>query len=157
MVEQNTLAAYIPGAAEILVIRENVDDSNLDGLKLVLVHELVHRGQHVNRPELFERVDALLRESYNILHSSTPDLQAQQQVFRQVQPLMTLMESHASYVHGLLRPLHFPHAQVESHFNLATVLMRLVGGQKLAQYTDGLPQVARATRQGNIEALYNEL
>ena len=44
LVEQDTLAAYLPGADEILAIRENVDDSNLNSLRLALGHELMNRG-----------------------------------------------------------------------------------------------------------------
>jgi hypothetical protein len=65
MVEQNILAAYMPGKGEILVIRENVDDSSL-----------------------------------------------------------------------------------------GTLLMRLFGAAKIAQYTDGLPQAAAAVKSGRIELLY---
>ncbi|NLG99778.1 MAG: hypothetical protein GX491_20675 [Chloroflexi bacterium] len=45
MLENNILGAYEPSTQEILVVRENVDESNLDGLRLILAHELVHRGQ----------------------------------------------------------------------------------------------------------------
>jgi hypothetical protein len=31
----------------MLIIGENVDDSNIDGLRLVVAHELVLRGQHL--------------------------------------------------------------------------------------------------------------
>jgi len=47
LVENNVLAAYEPLTNELMVVRENVDDSNLDGLKVVLGHELTHRGQHM--------------------------------------------------------------------------------------------------------------
>lgn len=55
LVEINVLAAYEPLTNELMVVRGKVDDSNLDGLKLVLAHELTHRGQHVHHPALFER------------------------------------------------------------------------------------------------------
>jgi hypothetical protein len=33
-----------------MVVRENGDDSDLDGLKLFLAHELTHRSQRVHHP-----------------------------------------------------------------------------------------------------------
>ena len=64
VVEGTVLAAYEPSTSELLVVRENVDDSNLDGLRLVVAHELVHRGQHVNHGELFAQVDAAVRAAF---------------------------------------------------------------------------------------------
>ena len=98
LIEQNTLAAYMPGAGEILVIRENVDDSNLDGLRLVLGHELVHRGQHLAHGLLLTRVDELLKQAFAQIHSGDPNLQPLRQIMGQIQPIMTLLESHAAFV-----------------------------------------------------------
>ncbi len=36
VIEGSLLAAYLPASQELLVVRENLDDSNLDGLRLVL-------------------------------------------------------------------------------------------------------------------------
>ena len=60
LVENNVLAAYEPLSNELMVVRENVDDSNLDGLGLILAHELTHRGQHIQHPSLFERINRIL-------------------------------------------------------------------------------------------------
>jgi len=154
LIEQNTLAAYLPGAGEILVIRENVDDSNLDGLRLVLGHELVHRGQHLAHGPLLARVDELLKQAFAQIHSGDPNLQPLLQIMGQIRPIMTLLESHAAYIQDRLREAYLPEARIESHFNLATLLMRLVGSSKVAQYTDGLPQVAAAVASGRVESLY---
>lgn len=157
LVEQNTLAAYLPAAGEIVVIQENVDDSNLDGLKLVLAHELVHRGQHLAHGDLFVRVEQLLRQALVQIQSGQPDLGQIRQLMGEIQPVMTLLESHAAYIQGHLQQFQFPQARIESHFNLGTVLMRLVGAGKVAQYTDGLPQVAGAYAAGKVDALYTGL
>lgn len=156
LVEQNVLAAYMPVAEEILVIRENVDDSNLDGLRLVLVHELVHRGQHMAHRDLFARTDALLRQAFALLRSGEPALPQIRQIMQEAQPIMTLLESHAAYIQRHMQA-RFPEAHIESHFSLATLLMRLAGARKVAQYTDGLPQVAAAATSGGVESLYAEL
>jgi hypothetical protein len=74
MLEFTILAAYQPITGEILAIRENVDDSNLEGLKLVVGHELVHRGQHVQYPELFLRLDAIFKEVFASLTSGKVDV-----------------------------------------------------------------------------------
>jgi hypothetical protein len=154
LIEENVLAAYLPGKGEIVVIRENVDDSNLDGLKLILAHELVHRGQHMVHGRLFTRVDDLLRQVFNEPKPDTMDIIKLRSIIEQIQPIMTLLESHATYIQGLLKQTDFPDARVETHFNIASILLRLVGMPKIAQYTDGLPQVASAATSGNIESLY---
>lgn len=157
MVEANSLAAYMPGKGEILVIRENVDDSNLDGLKLILGHELVHRGQHLTHGELFQRVDHSILEVFQEIQYQSFDYQRIQSAFEQIQPIMTLLESHASYIQGLLQQRYYPNAQIEKPFNLAVLLMRLVGTPKIAQYSDGLPQIQAAYAAGNIDLLYRSL
>jgi len=43
------------------------------------------------------------------------DLQKLRRYFEEVQPLMTLIESHASYVQGVLCQRYFPQAQIEHH------------------------------------------
>jgi hypothetical protein len=154
LVESNVLAAYEPLANELMVIRENVDDSNLDGLRLVLAHELTHRGQHVNHPELFERVNRILVSMLKGAEAGTIDLQRTLKYFEEVKPLMTLIESHASYIQGVIGRQHYPDAQIEQHFTLPVLLFRVLGFGKTAQYTEGLPQVSAAMQQGTIDRLF---
>jgi len=154
LIEENTLAAYLPGRGEIVVIRENVDDSNMDGLRLILAHELVHRGQHMAHGSLFSHVDNLLRQAFVEMKSDTTNITKMRLIFEQIQPIMTLLESHATYIQVFLKQTYFPDARVETHFNIAALLMRLVGMPKIAQYTDAIPQVAAAATSGNIESLY---
>lgn len=154
LIENNTLAAYEPLANELMVIRENVDDSNLDGLRLVLAHELTHRGQHVNHPELFERVNKLLLSVIKGMDSDQVDFQQIRLYFEQVKPLMTLIESHASYVQGLMKQQYYPLAQIEKQFSLPVLLFRVLGFGKTSQYTAGLPQVTSAMQKGRIDSLF---
>lgn len=157
MIEANYLAAYMHGSGEILVIRENVDDSNLDGLKLILGHELVHRGQHRTHPELFQRIDDYTVQVFSEIQKQPADFQQVQLAFEQIQPIMTVLESHASYIQALLNQKYYPDAQIETPFNLAILLMRLVGAPKLAQYTDGLPQIESAYQTGEVDRLYRNI
>lgn len=154
LVESNVLAAYEPLANELMVIRENVDDSNPDGLRLVLAHELTHRGQHVNHPELFERVNRILVTMLRGAESAAMDLQQTLKYFEEVKPLMTLIESHASYIQGIIHQKHYPNAQIEQHFTLPVLIFRVLGFGKTSQYTEGLPQVTRAMQQGSIDRLF---
>ena len=157
VIEANVLGAYEPSTEELLVVRENVDDSNLDGLRVVVSHELVHRGQHVNHPNVFERVDAMLRSLFDAIASGPMDLAELRRRIDEVRPLMTVVESHAVYVQEQLRCTHFADAVIESHFNLPTLLFRLFGGAKIRQYTDGVPQIADAVSRGGVDALYTGL
>ena len=154
LIEQNTLAAYLPETGEIVVIRENVDDSNMDGLRLVLAHELVHRGQHIVHGHLFSRVEELLHQAIAQIQSADMDFRQILRITDEIQPIMTLLESHAAYVQGILKHTCYPNAHIESNFNLATLLFRLIGSRKIAQYTDGLPQINAAVASGEVESLY---
>jgi len=153
IIEGVVLAAYQPATQELLVIRENVDESNLDGLRLVVGHELVHRGQHLRYPELFCRIDQVIAEVFN----NPLGLRTIIARVAGLKPLMTLLESHAHYVQEQLRQQFFPEAVIEHHFNLPAVLMRVFGRGKLAQYKDGVPMVARAVAQGHLDRLFQEL
>jgi hypothetical protein len=157
VVEHSVAAAYEPSTGELSVIRENVDDSNLDGLRLVVAHELVHRGQHLHHPEHFDRVDSVIREMFAYISDGGTDLGMITEKASHVQSIMTVLESHAVYVQEVLREARFPDAMIESHFSLAAVLLRFFAGAKAAQYRDGVPQVAEATRRGRIDRMYGDL
>lgn len=156
VVENVILAAYEPSTQELYVVRENVDDSNLDGLRLVLAHELVHRGQHVNHGEMFRRVDQVARELFQIILEGGGMSRALQKM-KEGQEVMTLLESHAHFVQDVLRASRFPGASIESHFSLPAVLMRIFGKAKLSQYEQAVPAVAGAATSGTIDALYESL
>ena len=157
LIEKNVLAASEPLANELMVIRENVDDSNLDGLRLVLAHELTHRGQHVHHPQLFQRVNELLLSVLKEANSGDMDFQKMRAWFEQVKPLMTLIESHASYIQGLLGRLNYPQAQIEKPISLPVLIFRVLGFGKTTQYTAGLPQVSEAYQKGSIDSLFERL
>lgn len=157
VIEGNVLGAYQPSTGELVIVRENVDDSNMDGLRVVVAHELVHRAQHVNRPELFERMDRVIRQVVDGCLRGRIGFAELRTRMDQVTPVMTLIESHAYYVQEVIREKHFPAAVIESHFNLATLLMRLFGGAKISRYTEGIPAVAEAASAGDVESLYANL
>jgi len=157
VLESTILAAYQPNTQEILVIRENVDESNMDGLKLVIGHELVHRGQHVQHPELFLRLDEILKQVLVSFTSGNADLKNLIQKMEKIRPIMTLIESHARFVQEQLKQIYFPNAKIESHFNLATLLLRMFGRQKMSQYTEGIADVASATKSGDVDSLFKRL
>ena len=157
-VEGNALAAYLPWNEELVVIRENVDDSNLDGLKLVIGHELAHRAQHFRHPDLFAQVDEvahLIATAY-FEDALQPNLEQLATTVLKIQPVMTLLESHAMYVQNILASRYFPAARIESHFSLPVLLFRLFGELKTSQYTAGASAVAAAMASGDIDNLYQE-
>lgn len=154
VIEGNLLGAYDSKRSELLIVRENVDDSNLDGLKLIVGHELVHRGQHVQYGELFDQLDVAIRECFAAIDEDDISFGNALASVDQVKPIMTLLESHANFIQAILERDHFPNARIESHFNIATLLMRLLGRKKLSQYTDGIPAVADAMQQGTVDELF---
>ena len=155
IIEGAILAAYQPATGELLVIRENVDDSNLDGLRLLIAHELVHRGQHLHHPELFQRIDTMIRDTVASMNNDAASVRDVWQRASRIQPLMTIIESHAHYVQEELRENCYPDAVVESHMDLPALLFRILGHGKVAQYTNGIPTVAAASAKGDIDSLYN--
>jgi hypothetical protein len=157
VLESNILAAYQPNTQELLIIRENVDESNLDGLKLVVGHELVHRGQHMQHPQLFFRLDEILKEVLVSFTSGKADVKNLIPKMEEIRPIMTLIESHARFIQEQLKQTNFPNAKIETHFNLATLLMRLFGKQKISQYTEGIADVASASRKGEVDSLFKRL
>jgi len=156
LIEGNVQAAYDPGGGALLVIRENVDDGNPDGLRVIVAHELVHRGQHLHHGELFVKVDAIMGAFLNSMLERRLGIRDTIRVVNEIQPPMTLLESHAFYVQESLRASHFPGARIESHFSLPALLFRLFGARKIAQYTDGFATVAEAAAHGKVENLYAE-
>lgn len=151
MIESNILAAYDHGRQEILVVRENVDDSNLDGLRLVLCHELVHRGQHIHHAPLFSRVDQVIRDAF--VAGSDGDA-AVRDALEEIDAIMTLFESHAHFVELEIKRLYLPHGVVESHFDMLSLIFHYVGQQKLSQYVEGIPAISSAVRSGTLDALF---
>jgi len=154
LVENNVLAAYEPLSNELMVIRENVDDSNREGLLLVLAHELTHRGQHVNHPALFERINHNLVRILKGLETGESDIWKMRVCYEEVRPIMTLIESHASYIQAALSHQYFPQARIERHFTLPVLIFRVLGYGKVSQYTESLPQVAEAMKRGKIDYLF---
>ena len=157
LVFATSVTAYQPSTQELLVVRENVDESNLDGLRIIVAHELVHRAQHLNHPELFDQVDDAVRHAFDELSAGKAGLRDLWDGAGHVRAIMTLLESHAYYVQEQLRRTRFVGATVERHFGLAPLLLRALGGFKLSQYTLAVPQVAEATRTGTIDGLYASL
>jgi hypothetical protein len=156
IIECNILAAYEPSRAELMVVRENVDESNMDGLRVVVAHELVHRAQHVNQPDVFAGIDNEVRTIFELISSPDGFKEAMRRV-EAMQPAMSLMDSHAMYVQEMLHMTQFPHAAIEHHFTLPALLGRLLGGRKIAQYTDGISEVADAVEQGTVDELFRRM
>jgi len=154
LIENNVLGAYQPHSQELLVVRENVDDSNLEGLSLVLGHELVHRGQHMNHPALFDRVDQTSRDVIQFLGQGNLDFDYINQKFNEIKSSMTLIESHATYITQLLKRKYYPNAVIETHFSLPVILFRILGITKVSQYVEGIPQVSEAMGRGSIDELF---
>jgi hypothetical protein len=156
MVEGSLLAAYMPASQELLVVRENLDDSNLNGLRLVLAHELVHRAQHVTHPELFAQIDHRTQMVFCAYFQSPGSLGLHEfiQALREIQTMMSLVESHAVYIQTMLAKSHFADAHVEPHFSLPVLLFRLLGADKISQYTTGIPAIAEAASAGKMDALF---
>lgn len=154
--EAAILAAYVPWNSEIIIMRENVDDSNLNGLRLILGHELVHRAQHINHPQIFNRLEVLSQRIYLAFYEAQADLDLEQimDTLLEIRSIKTLIESHAMVVQNSLHREHYPDAKIESHWSLLTMLFRLIGAENLSHYQDGIPMVKEAMERETIDDLY---
>ncbi len=116
----------------------------------------MHRAQHVNHPKLFEQIDHLTRLALCAYFQSPGSLSLHEfiQTLKEIRTMMTLVESHAVFIQNVLAKSHFSQAQVEAHFSLPVLLFRLLGQEKISQYTDGLPAVAEAAAAGNVDMLF---
>jgi len=157
VVEANILGAYQPGTEQLIIIRENVDESNFDGLKLIIGHELVHRGQHLYFKHLFDQIDEKIKNIFGNINSDMVPFKEIIQEMEQIRPIMSLIESHAYYIQSVLKQNYFPDAKIESHFNVATILMSTFGKAKTSQYTEKIPEVSRAFNNGTMDSLYLNL
>jgi hypothetical protein len=155
--EGSIQAAYQPNDQAILVVRENVDDSNLDGLRLTLAHELVHRGQHVTHPELFAKIENQLHAiNPGMIETPDPDqVQTILDALEEIRPIMVLLESHAFYIQQQLAMNVYPEGRIEEQRSLPVYLFRLFGGYKLSQYQEGLPAVSNAAQNGKVNELFH--
>ena len=138
---------------------ENVDDSNLDGLRLILGHELVHRAQHVNHPQIIKRLEKLTQRIYLVFFDGKANLDLEQimDTLIATRSIMTLIENLASAVQHTLNREHYPDAKIEFHWSLPVMLFRLVGAEKLSQYQDGVPMVMEAMERRAIDDLYQRV
>jgi hypothetical protein len=157
LLEENILAAYDHGGQEIIVVRENVEAGDIDGLRLVLAHELVHRGQHVQHRKVFGLADSLLREAVSITGPEGAATDLARGRLNRLDAIMTLLESHARYVEREVNRLYLPRATVPSHFDMLAFLFQVLNPRKSRQYSDGLPEVANAVQSGKVDSLYEAL
>jgi hypothetical protein len=148
VLEGTTLAAYDHGNGTLYVVRENVDDSNKDGLKVILGHELVHRGQGLYHPDLLQRTEQIAAE---VLTAET--LSGKIEKIQEANAIMTLLEGHATLVQGALQRL-YPKAKIERHWGITALLFRSLGFLKARQYTVGTERLAALESPTELEALY---
>ncbi len=158
LIENSYLAGYLPGSGSICIVRENVDDSNMDGLRLVIAHELVHRAQHLRFPQLIARMDAQLVDMLKPLlepdHNAVPDMNAVNLHLTQVEPVMTLFESHAAFIQQRIKERYYPQARIEEHFTLLATILEFLFGARQNRYTRGLPAIDAAYAEGKIDDLF---
>jgi hypothetical protein len=154
MIESNILGAFEPSTCELIIVKENVDDSNLDGLKVVILHELVHYGQYLYHSTIFDNLENLRYQVTTAVENR--EAGKAMDLLGKTQQLMTLLESHAHFIEEQIKNRVYPRAKVESHFNWATILMSIISPSKQAQYLDGLPVISQAAKSSRIDDLFRQ-
>ena len=101
-----------------------------------------------------ESVDQVIREAFLTGPGSDEGMACN---LREVDEIMTMLESHAHFVELEIKRLYLPHGLVESHFDMLSLIFHYAGQRKIAQYVDGIPAVTDAVRSGTLEALFKSL
>lgn len=146
VVERTIVAAYDHLATRLLVVSTNVDEGNLDALRVIVGHELVHRGQAVHHPELFAQLDQVILA---VIRDETMGLR---EAIAQVQPMMKLIEGHASLVTTQLRR-RYPSAQFEHPPWLPGLILGWVAGLKMEQY-EAAESLTDLSDRAQLQMLY---
>jgi hypothetical protein len=144
-----TFGLYSPHSHTIFLNAGALEHCNLDGLKVILGHELVHVGQFRNHPELIEkhrRVTADLSRRLAEAGDGPVDVNALLED-APIRTHMRLIEGYAAYIQGYLEAI-YPLAMVVPHrswfdrlviaaFRRTTPDLDHILESKLAQYTEG--------------------
>ena len=122
-------AMYDPYAHAVLINKRWAERQNLDEMKVVLGHELVHVGQHLAHPELTETGETLTRSYFRAVNKVTESAAftsiaeyvqrlSEEPAHQAMQEHMSNIEGYASYVeHGWLRR-HYTCATRYPHMSL---------------------------------------
>jgi len=164
VVFKKALAAYAPHAKRIVVNGKEAVFSNLDGLKVILGHELVHRGQFLYEPGLLARYDAAVRELRPKLLDADLSIRGFLAWFlaSPLQQLMKHMEGYAAHVQTDFLQTYYNCAMPLVHVGLlermlAPVLPHLfkeMAEVKVKQYTEGRAWY-RERQEGNLPARFS--
>jgi hypothetical protein len=144
---------YSPTHHTLVVNRPLMERNNLDALKVIIGHELVHVGQFKNYPHLIEEHNARLLEFEELLNSvedsSLEDVVAKIKTLG-MQGQMQELEGYAFYIQKDFLEVHynmatfFPHSSLfESALKTLLGVLELEAGLqqvqelKSSQYTDG--------------------
>lgn len=112
----NFMALYDPLTHTVVVHETHAARTNLDALKVVLGHELVHVGQFKNEPGLLTRYQTMIADLGKLgeqLHDGDADIAALAESFRE-SPLQAVMEDLEGYAYYIQRDF------LEKHYNMAT-------------------------------------
>ena len=140
-------AMYCPLSATIYVNEPMTRTVNLDALKLILAHELVHHGQFTHRPELREQLDDEIARLQQALEDDAPAEVLAEAVQRLTKGFKQEIEGEAEYVRMALWKRHYPCATYHPptysvlHKAFMAWAMGSVPGMDQAlqeQYTEGL-------------------
>jgi hypothetical protein len=146
-------AFYEHGRNAICAVSDNVDESNNDGLALILAHELAHRAQHLQYQRIHAKVQAATRRLYRLAGKPSTTEEEWRAVTDEITPIMTVMESHATYVTELARRTRLPLGRTEPVPWLARRLDELLDRDKCAQYRE-TRLIARAVGMGELGDLF---
>jgi hypothetical protein len=150
-------AIYCPLSATIYVNEPMTRQVNLDALKLILAHELVHHGQFTHRPELREQLDEEIGRLGKVLEDDVPTEVLVEAVQRLTRGFKQEIEGEAEYVRMKLWKRYYPCATYQPptysvvHKAVMKWAMGSVPGMDRMlreQYTEGLKQYRDRMERG---------
>ncbi len=111
------LALYDPLTHTVVVHSQKAARQNLDALKVIIGHEMVHVGQFKSNPKLVERYKSMLAEVAQLEIFSQDDGSVDSEALAQAMrasPMQSVMEELEGFAYYIQRDF------LEKHYNLAT-------------------------------------
>jgi hypothetical protein len=139
--------AYMPNLRAVVLNESRVLGRNLDTIRGLLFHELVHAAQHQRFPQFFERLRGLHQRMAALKAKGKETADAQCQVADQIQACTLLMEGETMLLQARALREHFPSGKlvdVSWRMIRAVGLYALLGGGRhILSYFEGPRRLKR--------------
>jgi hypothetical protein len=140
----------------LTLIKENLEEIKTENeLRTIVGHELVHRCQHVNNPNFYERYEKHINE----LTESKKSLKDICKIKEEFEIMGMLVEGDANFVEKQLKEQFYPFAEGKKNYNINSVVNSLMATilfkNKFNAYKNGPQIISLVYSTGKREAVNN--